>query len=243
MNRHLRKRKDINYNEENNDSDSDCDNHIIKKRLIKIEKKNIKKILSIIEETENNESDSDSDYEEEKEFIVSDSENNDSDNESGYEEEEKEFIVEESDNESEYNDFSSDSEIDDNDINEYYINKDKTEIQDLIDKIKNKIKNETLKTYIDDKNELEITERTQKKYEIKCDFCNKIRNCNHILNISNSSFNIGTYCIRRIEFIKKLLELLDEDNYNFLKIKFKMYKKNYKKFELDLKKMDWSIFN
>lgn len=225
MDRHLRKRKEINYNEENNYSDSDYDIHIIKKRIIEIDEEDIEKISSIIEETENN----------------------DSDNESGYEE--KEFIVEESDNESEYNDFSSDSEIDHNDINEHYINKDKTEIQELIDKIKDKIKNEKLKTHIDDNGELEITERLHKKYEIKCDFCNKIRNCNHILNISNRTFNIGTYCIRRIEFIKKLLELLellellDEDNYNFLKIKFEIYKKNYKKFELDLKKMDWSIFN
>jgi hypothetical protein len=248
MNRNLRKRTIVDYNEENNysDSDSDCDIHIIKKRIIEIEEENIEKISSIIEakdfivsDSENNESDSDSDYEKAKDFIVSDSENNEYDSEP----DDSDSESDDSDSESSDSDSESDDSDSESDFRNYHTARIKTEIKELIDNIKYKIKNKKLKKNINYDNFLEINKRWQKKYKIKCDLCNKIRNCNHILTVSNKNFNIGTFCIKRIEIIKNLLELLNEDNYDYLKRNFKMYKKNYKNFELDLKNMDWTIFN
>ena len=187
-------------------------------------------------------SDSESDFSE-SESDDSESESDDSESESDYSESESDYSESESDDsESESDDSESESEENHFNLNTKIENK----IQKIIDE---KINNDIIKNLLEEifdknnKNKLEIKE-IEKKYSIKCEACNKQhRNCENNLIINKKSFNIGTYCIKRLLVIYDLFKLYHSENVENKYLLFKINKKKLKNIEKEIKTTDFSVLS
>ena len=146
---------------------------------------------------------------------------------------------------------SDDSESDDSesDFEETHFNlnnKIENKIQKIIDE---KINNDIIKNHLEEifikknKDTLEIKEM-DKKYSIKCEACNKKhRNCENTLIINKKSFNIGTYCIKRLLVIYDLFKLYHNENID-IEDKYRLFnvlKNTYKKDEKEIKTTNFSV--
>jgi hypothetical protein len=148
---------------------------------------------------------------------------------------------------SESDDSGSDYSESNSEENHFNLNiKIEKKIQKIIDE---KINNDIIKNLLEEifnknnKNKLEIKE-IEKKYSIKCEACNKQhRNCENHLIINKKSFNIGTYCIKRLLVIYDLFKLYHSENID-IEDKYRLFnvlKNTYKKDEKEIKTTDFSV--